>query len=402
MKSKNRIRIALAVVILLSAAAVFFWGCESPLPQYATAEAVREEMRSVVSTNGIIEPADRSEIYAPINAFVAHIPKQEGSDISKGQLLMKLESKELRTALADARAALLQQRRQARTVMTGPLKEEISELDAAIAEREMQLNQSNEDLSIEESLYVKGATPRTAVENLKKQRDLFSLQLKSLKQEKQDLLERYSPEEKELEQKTITELAAQVNLLEQQLKAESVFAPMSGLIYSLPVKPGSYVMNGQLLAQIYQPGKIRLRAYVDEPDLGKIEKNQTVLIEWDGMPDRQWAGRVDRPAEQVVTLDNRSVGHVLCSVDGDPKELIPNLNVKVEITTAVNENALVVPRSSVFSREGKPSVLLMEGTRILTKPVTLGLFTSDKIEVLNGIEAGDSVVLYPAEVRAEM
>jgi HlyD family secretion protein len=403
MKSKNLVLTALVVVILLCvAAAVFFWGNESQLPQYATAEAVREEMRSVVSTNGIIEPADRSEIYAPINAFVAHVPKKEGSEISKGELLMKLESRELRTALADARAAVLQQRRQARTVMTGPLKEEISELDAAIAEREMQLNQSKEDLSIEESLYAKGATPRTAVENLKKQRDLFALQLTSLKQKKQDLLERYSPEEKEWEQETTSELAAQVSLLEQQLKAESVFAPLSGLIYELPVKRGSYVMNGQLLAQIYTPGKIRLRAYVDEPDLGKIGENQTVIIEWDGMPDRQWTGRVDKPAKQVVTLDNRSVGHVLCSVDGNPDELIPNLNVKVEITTAVNENALVVPRSSVFSPEGKPTVLLLEGNRIRQKPVTMGLFTSDKIEILDGIEAGDSVVLYPAEVRMEM
>ena len=71
-----------------------------------------------------------------------------------------------------------------------------------------------------------------------------------------------------------------MNLLEQQIKMESVLAPETGLIYSLSVKQGSYVTDGQLLAQIYEPGKVRLRAYVDEPDLGKIESRQPVVIKW--------------------------------------------------------------------------------------------------------------------------
>lgn len=401
MASKTRILTPLLVVILLCAIfAIYFWSRGSQLPQYATAKAVQQDIRIVVSTNGIIEPADRSEIYAPISAFVTRIPNKEGSNIAQDQLLMQLESKELRTSLAEARAALLQQKRQARAVMTGPLKEEISKLDASIAECKMQLEQRQKELSIEESLYEKGATPLTAVENLQKQRDLLQIRLDGFQQQKRDLQQRYSPEEKEWEQNKVSELAKQVNLLEQQLEMESIFAPKSGLIYSLSVKPGSYVTNGQLLVQIYEPGKVRLRAYVDEPDLGKIELNQPVVIEWDGLPDRQWTGMVDKQAEQVVALDNRSVGHVLCSIDGDPRELIPNLNVDVEITTAVKQNALVVPRSAVFSDDGVPAVLLVEQDRTTARPVTLGLVTSQKIEILDGIHEGDSVVLYPAEARA--
>jgi HlyD family secretion protein len=402
MATKTRILIPLLLVILLVAAfAIYFLNRGTQHPQYATANAVRKEIRIVVNTNGIIEPADRSEIYSPINAFVARIPHREGSNIAKGQLLIQLESRELRAALAEARAALLQQKRQARAIMTGPLKEEISELDASIAECEMQLEQQQKDLRIEEFLYEKGATPRVAVENLQKERDLLQLRLDALKQKKLDFHQRYSAEEKEWEQDKVLELIKQVNLLEQQLKMEFVLAPESGLIYSLLVKQGSYVTDGQLLAQIYQPGNIRLRAYVDEPDLGKIEPKQPVVIKWDGLPNQEWTGMVDKQADQVVALDNRSVGHVLCSIDGDPKELIPNLNVDVEITTAAKENALVVPRSSVFSNEGEPAVLLAGPNGTITKPVTMGLFTSQEIEILDGINEGDSIVLYPAETRAD-
>jgi RND family efflux transporter MFP subunit len=210
---------------------------------------------------------------------------------------------------------------------------------------------------------------------------------------------RYSSEEKEWEQSKVVELTKQVKLLEDQLQMESVFAPKGGLVYSLSVKQGSYVTKGQLLAQIYQPGRIMLRAYVDEPDLGRIKKGQQVLVEWDGLPDRQWTGVVEKPAKQVVPLNSRSVGHVICTLDGEPKELIPNLNVRVEIVTAQKENALVVPRAAVFNREGRPAVMLSEGTGTALKPVVLGLAAPEEIEITQGIDEGSSVVLNHGEAR---
>jgi RND family efflux transporter MFP subunit len=310
---------------------------------------------------------------------------------------MRLEAEQSRTALANAKASLLREKRQARVVTAGPPREEMDALDTSIAECGMQLNQLNKDLEVEESLYSKGATPRSAVENLRKQRDLLQLRADALRQKKQALQMRYSPEEKEWEQDKVAELTRQVSMLERQLQMESVFAPRSGLIYSIPVKPGSYVTKGQLLAQVYQPGRILLRAYVDEPDLGRIRKGQQVLIEWDGLPDRQWTGVVDKPASQVVPLNNRSVGNVFCTIDEEPEELIPNLNVRVEIVIARKANALVVPRAAVFSRAGQSTVMLSEGSGTVLKSVSLGLVAPEEIEIERGITEGSSVVLNHGE-----
>ncbi|MBN1567551.1 MAG: HlyD family efflux transporter periplasmic adaptor subunit [Acidobacteria bacterium] len=398
MARKYGFLIALFVLILLAAYLVYSGlSNRSDSPPFNTAKAVRRDIKVAISTNGIIEPISPSEIYAPIDAFVAGVQKQEGSEIAEGQLLIRLESRELRTSLAEAKAALLQARRQAQAILGGPLKEEVAALDASIAERELQLEQQEKDLQLEESLLAKQATPRATVEAMRKQRDILQLQLNALRQKKQDLQMRYSTEEKQWEQDKVSELAKQVSLLERQLQLESIVAPENGLIYSLSVKPGSYVTRGQTLAQIYEPGKIRLRAYVDEPDLGRIRKGQSVLIEWDGMPDQQWSGAVQTPAEQVVAMNNRSIGYVLCSIDKGPNGLIPNLNVKVEIATDFKANVLIVPRSAVFNDEGKPAVLLLEGTGTKAKPVNLGLFTSEEIEILQGIDEGDSIVLNPGE-----
>ena len=398
MARKKNILIPLLILVLLGAFfLIYLLNHEPEPPQLVLVTAARREIKVVVSTNGIIEPAGRSEVYAPVDGTVALIPQQEGSEIEGGRLLVKLESEQVRTALTEARTALLQEKRQARAVTAGPSKEEIAALDASFAESEMQLKQQDKDLREEEALFSRGATPRVAVENLRKQRDLLQLRLEALKQKKLDLHERYSTEEKEWERDKIAELNRQVELLEQQLRMESVLAPRSGLIFSIPVKPGAFVTKGQLLAQIYQPGRIQLRAYVDEPDLGRIHKGQPVLVEWDGLPDRKWTGMVEKPAKQVVPLNNRSVGHVLCALDGAPAELIPNLNVKVEIVTAQKKDALVIPRAAVFNRNGQPTVMVPEAKGTALKPVELGLAAPEEIEILQGIPEGSSVVLNHGE-----
>ena len=394
---KFRILLVLIVVLLVIILPIYFLSTGSEAPQFQTAKAVRQEIKMVVSTNGIIEPLDRSEVYAPIDGRVAAIPIREGSEISQGRVLMQLESDQMRTALTDAKAALLDTRRQANLILNGPPKEETATLDAAIAETAMQLDQVSKDLAVEESLLSKGAVARAEVDNLRKQRDQLQLRLESQKTRKQDVLQRYSAEEKQWEQDKVRELTAQVQRLEQQLQMEAVTAPKSGVIYSLEIKPGAYVTKGQLLAQINQPGKVKLRAYVDEPDLGRIARGQSVRIEWDGMADARWTGVVEKPAEQVVALNNRTVGYVLCSIDGEPKELIPNLNVKVEITTARKPDVLTVPRSAVFNQDGKPVVLVVAGEKTEIKPVALGMITAEEIEILQGLREGDRIVLNPME-----
>lgn len=398
MVRKYRFQIVLTLQVLIGSFLVLSLSqCTKP-PQISMAIAEFRNIKVIANTNGIIEPIDSIEIYAPIDGFVKTIHCSEGSEVLQGQTLMLLDAPQTRVSLAEAQAALHQAKRQARVVVSGPPKEELDALDASITESALQLQQITGDLSTEEDLYNKGAVSKEAVERLKKQQELLQIRDKALKLKKENLRTRYSAEEKKWEQDNVAILTDQVKLLERQVRKESITASGSGLVYSLSVKPGSFVNRGQLLARIYQPGRIRLRAYVDEPDLGRIHKGQLITIEWDGISDRQWTGAIETPAERVVALNNRSVGHVLCSIDGRPKELIPDITVKVEITTDLKENALVVPRSSVFSHEGKYAVLLPEGKGTVIQPVEIGLATNNEFEILDGIEAGDTIVVNPREV----
>jgi HlyD family secretion protein len=389
---------AILIALLLLATAV--WSCrngESSIDQTPTATVARRALKVMVSTNGVIEPVDRSEIFAPIDAIVAHLPIHEGDEVAKGQLLARLDSNQLKTALVEARAALLQARRQAQPVLAGSSPEELAPIEASLAGGHLQLQQAREELRREEALLKESATTRVAVENLRERVKVLEAQLKGLKEKKEGLLNRYTAKEREWELKRIAEMEQQVQLIEQQLAAASLFAPHKGVVYFLPVKPGLFVAKGQVLTQIFVRGQVRLRAYVDEPDLGRIERGQETLIEWDGLPGKAWRGTVERPAETVVTLGNRSVGYAICSIEGTPKELIPNSKVSVQIVTAQKADALVVPRAAVFNHGGRPTVIQLEGNRKVYNPVTLGLATPQEIEILEGLKEGNRVMINPGE-----
>jgi HlyD family secretion protein len=389
--------VSLAALLLIGIPLGYYWMSKSadpPVPLLA--KATRRDLRAVVSTNGIIEPVDREDVVAPIDGFVSRLAKKEGDAVKPGQTLLQLESEQLRTALAEAKAALLRAQGEAQPVLSGPPREELDAVDASIAETDLQLEQARSDLRTEEALLAKAATPREAVENLRKQVKLLEVRAAALKRRRESLLARHSADEKQWETGRIKELTAQVALLEDQLRKGTVEVQRAGALYSVAVRAGSYVNKGQLLAQVYEPGSVQLRAYVDEPDLGRIQAGQQVLIEWDGLPDGRWTAVVRRPAEQVVPLGTRSVGQVICAVEDHPKELIPNINVHVRIVTAARASALVVPRVAVFNQDGKAAVSRWDSTKTVVVPVQLGLVTADEAEIVQGINEGDSVAVNPA------
>jgi len=108
------------------------------------------------------------------------------------------------------------------------------------------------------------------------------------------------------------------------------------------------------MADLHQ---VRVRAFIDEPEMGGLEPGLPVRITWDALENRTWAGRTEITPKQVVSHSSRSVGELLCSVENAKLELLPNTNVNVRINSRERLNVLAVPRGSVERLAGKVSCL---------------------------------------------
>src|SRR6185436_2142936 len=90
-------------------------------------------------------------------------------------------------------------------------------------------------------------------------------------------------------------------------------APMAGVIYGLAVRSGSFVHPGDLLANVGRLDRLRVRVYVDEPELGRVVPGQPVTIHWQALPGKEWQGTVERKPVSVQALGSRQVGDVICT-----------------------------------------------------------------------------------------
>jgi len=184
-----------------------------------------------------------------------------------------------------------------------------------------------------------------------------------------------------------------VQSLEARLRSATVTAPLDGSLYSLPVRVGDYVKVGDILAEMADLHQVRVRAFVDEPDLGWLASGEDVKVNWDAMPSRTWAGKVEQVPKQVVARGTRSVGEVLCSVENDKVELLPNINVEVHIVVRQRPGVLVVPRDAVRYDNNQHYVFVFDGDRVHRHDITVGVASFDKYEVVSGLSQGDKIAL---------
>ncbi len=169
-------------------------------------------------------------------------------------------------------------------------------------------------------------------------------------------------------------------------------APMSGVVYDLAARPGAYLETGALVANVGQLDRLRVRVYVDEPELGRVQPGQPVTIRWQALPGKEWHGIVERKPAAIQALGSREVGEVVCTIENPGRELIPGTNVDAEIRTAVAENALVVPREALRHDAAGDYVLAVKDGVIERRPVDTGISNVTQVQIVFGLADGDAVV----------
>jgi HlyD family secretion protein len=327
----------------------------------------------------------------------------EGQAVKKGQLLLELNVKDAAAQLAAARSKLLRAEDDFRVAKAGGRSDEAAktegQLAAAVALRDRL--QRNHD-SLERLIAQQAATKdELAANNL----DLAKAeaQVKQLTAAKQEF-EHGVKLDANRTSLDVEQLRSEVAALEEKVRDGRIVAPAAGTLYSLPVKAGDYVKVGDLLAEMADLHKVRVRAFIDEPELGGLETGEPVRITWDALPNRIWMGKTQIIPKQVVARNARSVGELLCEVNNDKLELLPNINVNVRINSRERINVLTVPRGAVEAQGGQRFVfvvlrnaLSVEKATLEKREIHVGIADATNYEVLGGLQEGEMVAL-PGDV----
>ena len=358
-------------------------------PELVFAHVVRESITSSVPTNGKIEPIEWAEARAEKAGPVERILVQRGAHVAQGAALVELNSGEARAELAAAQARVSQVRADLEVIERGGRATDLSALSGDLEREKLELAVAQKEYDTLIRLKAKQAATAFEVTQAKDRVDRAQVQIRALEQRRGALV---APQERSTAGARMRDAEAAVALAEERIRKSVMRAPIAGTVYQFDLKPGAYLNAGDLVASIGQLDRVRVKVFVDEPDLGRVARGKPVVITWDAVPGRQWKGIVDKTPTQIVALGTRQVGEVLCVIDNPHNELLPGTNVNVEIGTEEAASALTIPKEAVRRELGQAGVFTLAGDKLAWKKITLRIASTTRTQV-EGLNESDVVAL---------
>ena len=382
---------ALLVLVIVAAAVAAVWAYrqQSDAPQVPFAKVTRQTISNTLSTNGKVEPIEYVDVRVDTSALLKRVLVRQGETVRQGQLLAELSQPGVAEELASAEARTAQARAELATLQAGGRGSEIAEIEGSASRLRAQRDAAQRNLeSLERLVQANAATKFEADQARQTVRDLEA-QIQSLGTRRTALV---GKGDLAAAQARVQEAEASIRLAKVHSAQNAIYAPMSGTVYDLPARAGAYLNAGDAICSIGKLEPVRVRVYVDEPELGRVAAEEPVRITWDALPGKEWTGTVARRPSEVVALGTRQVGEVLCTVENPGHDLVPGTNVNAFILTQVVQNALTIPKAAVRRESGVGVYVLDKGSNTVRwQIVKTGASDALRVEIVSGLGDNDLV-----------
>ena len=301
--------------------------------------AERDTVSVIVPSVGDLEANARVRVAAEIAGRVTEISFQEGDQVRRGEVLLRLNERKLAASLEAAEATL--------------------------------------------------ARTRTEAENLEKQveRNEGLLERGAISQQTYDDILTSS----EAARARLREAEAQARLARERLEDATIRAPFDGRVGERDVDPGAYVAPGDPLFLIVNDDPLEIEFSVPERYIGRLETGDAVSLTVQSRPDTTFTGRVTF-VSPVVDQVNRTV-KLKARVPNPVGELRAGQFANVELDIETRPDALMVPEAAVVPRQEGVEVFVIREGRAQPVRVELGTRRPGEVQLLTGVETGDTVVV---------
>ena len=352
------------------------------------AEVGHEELRMTISTNGHVEPNAEYDFYSPLSSTVMSVNVMPGDKVKPGQLLLALDDVDARAREATALSGVKTAQAALDAALHNGTQEQQQMAAADLTRAKLDRDQAQRDLDALTRLNSTGAASAGEVAAA---RSRLQTAEASLNASQIASTNRYSPADVERARASLADAEANLAAARSVVEKMAPRAPVAGTVFDVEVSRTEFAEQGKLILKMADLTKERVRAYFDEPDIGRLAAGQKIVIKWDAKPGKEWHGHVDRPPITVVTYGTRHVGQVLISIDDADGTLLPDTNVNVTVTTSSEPGVMSIPREALFSQNGQPYVFKVSGNTLERAPVVTGIVNLTRVAILSGLKDGDQV-----------
>jgi HlyD family secretion protein len=196
-------------------------------------------------------------------------------------------------------------------------------------------------------------------------------------------------------QREIGRAEAEMRVIDRQRSSLKLVSPIDGIITAREAEPGSTVVAGQAVMRLVDPNRLWVRARVDQARAQGVQVGQTADIVLRSTPGVALPGKVMRIDLQSDAVTEERIVNVV--FDPAPAQLYLGELAEVTIHLPGVSDVLTVPRAALAQRNGETGVWRVEQGRTRFQPVKFGVQTAEQVQIVSGLEAGDSLIVYSAQ-----
>ena len=355
------------------------------------AQVAYGDLTQTSPTNGNVEPIDDFQAHAQVAAQVQDIYVNVGQKVKAHQLLLKMNDADALARLASANSALQAAELAQSDIEHGGTQDERNTDAGDLSRAKLQSQKDQSSLLALQKLQQQGAASPAEVSAAQQQIELDKNTLHTINQHSS---QRYDQADRARAQAQLADARAAVAAAQSSFDNTDIRTPIAGTVYWLPVSQYDYVKDGEDLVFVADLTRLRVTAYFDEPEIGKLAAGQPVNILWEAKPNMVWHGRISQAPTTVINFNGtRNVGECFITVDDNDGVLQPNATVTVTVTTAEHKHVLSVPREALYPENSQNYVFRIIASKLVRTPVEIGIVNNNYAEITSGLAEGDTVAL---------
>lgn len=352
---------ALAVVVLGAVLAIWWWQKPAKAAPPETIKVVAEDIEHVVTAIGSLQPRDYVDVGAQVSGQLQELHVEVGDEVEQGDLLAEIDADVQEARVAGSRAQL-------------------QALEAQLRERNAQRELAELQWQRQQRLAKDKATSDDALQSANAQLQTVRAQIDALKAQ-------------------IEQHKASLKADEATLGYSKIYAPMSGTVVTLDARRGQTLNANQqapILMRIADLNTMTVWTEVSEADVTRLKVGMPVYFSPLGNAEKRWHGTLRQVLPTPEEVNNVILYTALFDVENSGGELMTDMTAQVFFVLAEADNALTVPASAVMQQDKEAQVqVLTSSGEVQLRSVKAGINNRVKIEILEGLEEGEQVLVHP-------
>ncbi|HYV24946.1 MAG TPA: efflux RND transporter periplasmic adaptor subunit [Pyrinomonadaceae bacterium] len=367
----------------------------TPVVSVKVAKAEKGSIAAPVVAVGTIWPREKADVGAKVSAQIKKMALLKNKVVRAGEVIAVLESRDLQAQRAEAVAALNQARAEERSLVTGTIPKTNAEDQKALNDARAKVNNARALYDRRLALYEKGGISKkdleatqldltTAEDELRLQQQTVALRARSL-----------NPNDRALAAAKTTEAQQHLATLDAQLSYATIRSPITGIVTDQYQYEGEFAAAGGKLVTIADTSTVIVKAPFSDTVANQLQVGDTVAVVPTDTSAEEMKGQITLLSRSSDAA-NRTV-EVWVTLANGAGRLRANGAAQVTVAANSKSDAIIVPTSAVTleaSNANEGTVMIVDANNVAhERKVTVGIRTNDKIEIVEGLQEGETLVI---------